>query len=122
MGRAFAGRCQKEADIQLTVHHVFQHAAAHAVVQLRFQLGCAGHQAAQKIAQADEFRVHDGADAQLAAQGAVQGTGALFECQRTGQGVFGGGQQGIAIGSEAQALRAAGEQRQAKVLLKLLQL
>ena len=111
-----------EAHVELAAQHLREHRAAHAVAQLGLDLRCRLDQFAQEHAQAREFGIEDGADAQRAAHRRLQVARRLLQVAHRGQHALGLRQQRRAVGRERQPVRRAREQPQAGVLGQALEL
>ncbi|MDT4855711.1 hypothetical protein FQZ97_900740 [compost metagenome] len=85
------GQVEEKAHVERAARDLRQHVAAHALAQLGAHLRTGLDELLQEGAKAGELGVEDGADAQRAAHGGVQGGGGLAEVGQGGERALGHG-------------------------------
>ena len=85
-----------------------------------FDLRIAFYQRFEKSAQAQEFRIEDGADTQLAMHRIAHRGGRAFDIVGAAERTLGQGEKRLAVAGQGQAVRATREQRQIEGFLQML--
>lgn len=110
------------ADVDLAGLQPGQRGAAHAVLQLRPNVGRVQDELVQECAQAGELRVQDGADAQLALCARAEPLRGGSEVIQSLERAVGMRQQRLPLPRENDTRRGAGEQLELQQRLQFLQL